>query len=60
MKGKQNTLIVRDHPQLNPYVQGFPLLGGGNIIPGIAVVPPLTLTYYGNGYNKIGLAVDLS
>ena len=60
MNGKQNTLIFRDPTQLDPPVQGFPLLGGGNIIPGIAVVPPMTLTYYGNDYIEIGLAVDLN
>ena len=60
MNGKQNALIFRDPTQLDPPVQGFPLLGGGNIIPGIAVVPPMTLTYYGNDYIEIGLAVDLN
>ena len=58
LSGKQNALIFRDPTQLNPLVQGFPLLGGGNIVPGIAVVPPLSLTYYGNDYIEIG--VDLS
>ncbi|MFM7979568.1 MAG: hypothetical protein ACKPKO_09655, partial [Candidatus Fonsibacter sp.] len=48
LTAKQNTLIFRDPTQLNPPVQGFPLLGGGNIVPGISVVPPLSLTYYGN------------
>ncbi|MFM7980202.1 MAG: hypothetical protein ACKPKO_12880, partial [Candidatus Fonsibacter sp.] len=38
LSGKQNTLIFRDPTQLNPLVQGFPFLGGGNIVPGIAVV----------------------
>ena len=38
----------------------MPLLGGGNIVPGIAIVPPLNLTYYGNGYIEIGLAYGLS
>ncbi|MFM7979969.1 MAG: hypothetical protein ACKPKO_11705, partial [Candidatus Fonsibacter sp.] len=42
VSGKQNALIFRDPTQLNPPVQGFPLLGGGNIVPGIAVVPPLS------------------
>ncbi|MFM7978241.1 MAG: hypothetical protein ACKPKO_02905, partial [Candidatus Fonsibacter sp.] len=60
LTAKQNTLIFRDPTQLNPLVQGFPLLGGGNIVPGIAVVPPLSLTYYGNDYIEIGLDVDLS
>ncbi|MFM7978404.1 MAG: hypothetical protein ACKPKO_03730, partial [Candidatus Fonsibacter sp.] len=58
LTGKQNALIFRDPTQFNPLVQGFPLLGGGNIVPGIAVVPPLSLTYYGNDYIEIG--VDLS
>ena len=39
---------------------GFPLLHAGNIVPGIAVVPPLNMTYYGNDYIEIGLSVDLS
>ncbi|MFM7987467.1 MAG: hypothetical protein ACKPKO_49960, partial [Candidatus Fonsibacter sp.] len=60
LTAKQNALIFRDPTQLNPPVQGFPLLGGGNIVPGIAVVPPLSLTYYGNDYIEIGLSVDLS
>ena len=55
---KQQTLIFKDPTQLSPPVQGFPLLGGGNIILGIAVVPPLTLTCYGN--IEIGLAVVLN
>jgi len=51
---------LKDPTQLNPPVQGFLQLGGGNIMPGIAGVPPLTLTYYGNDYIEIGLAVDLN
>ncbi|MFM7988866.1 MAG: hypothetical protein ACKPKO_57095, partial [Candidatus Fonsibacter sp.] len=58
LTGKQNVLIFRDTTQLNPIVQGFPLLGGGNIVPGISVVPPLSLTNYGKDYIDIG--VDLS
>ncbi|MFM7987612.1 MAG: hypothetical protein ACKPKO_50685, partial [Candidatus Fonsibacter sp.] len=58
VSGKQNALIFRDPTQLNPPVQGFPLLGGSNIVPGISVVPPLSLTYYGNDYIEID--VDLS
>ena len=38
---KQDSLIFRDPAQLNPPVQGFPLFGGANIVPGKAVVPPL-------------------
>ena len=38
---KQNSLIFRVPAQLRPPAQGFPFLGGGNIVPGIAVVPPL-------------------
>ena len=30
------------------------------IFPGVAVVPPLTLTDYGNACIEIGLAIDLS
>ncbi|MFM7986413.1 MAG: hypothetical protein ACKPKO_44585, partial [Candidatus Fonsibacter sp.] len=58
LTGKQNALIFRDPTQLNPLVQGVPLLGGGMIVPGIAVVRPLSVTYYGNDYIEIG--VDLS
>ena len=36
------------------------MLGGGNIVPGIYVVPPLSLSYYGNDYIQIGLDVDIS
>ncbi|MFM7989164.1 MAG: hypothetical protein ACKPKO_58605, partial [Candidatus Fonsibacter sp.] len=60
LTAKQNALIFRDPTQLNPPSQGLPLLGGGNIVPGIAVVPPLSLTYYGNDYIEIGLGVDIS
>ncbi|MFM7979099.1 MAG: hypothetical protein ACKPKO_07250 [Candidatus Fonsibacter sp.] len=60
LTAKQNTLILRDPTQLNPLAQGFPLLGGGNIIPGISVVPPLSLAYYGNDYIQSGLDADLS
>ena len=60
LSDKQQTLIFKDPTQLSPPVQGFPLLGGGNIIIGIAVVPPLTLTYYGNDYIEFRLAVDLN
>ena len=38
---QHNSLMFRDSAQLNPPVQGFPLFGGANIVPGIAVVPPL-------------------
>jgi hypothetical protein len=60
LANKQASLSFKDPTQLSPPVQGFPLLGGGSIIPGIAVVPPLTLTYDGNDYIEIGLAVDLN
>ena len=60
LSNKQQTLIFKDPTQLSPPVQGFPLLGGGNIILGIAVVPPMTLTYYGNDYIEICLAVYLN
>ncbi|MFM7978278.1 MAG: hypothetical protein ACKPKO_03095, partial [Candidatus Fonsibacter sp.] len=49
-----------DPTQLNPLVQGFPCLGCGNMVPGIAVVAPLSLTYYCNDYIAIGLEVDLT
>ena len=55
VSGKQNTLSFKDPAQLDPPVQGFHLLRGGNIVPGLAVSSPLTLTYYGNDYNEIGL-----
>ena len=58
--GKQNSLIFRNPAQLHPPVQGFPLLGGGIIVPAIACVSPLNWTYYGSDYIVIGLAVDLS
>jgi hypothetical protein len=45
LSGKQNTLIFKDPTQLDPLV---PLLRAGTIVPGIAVVPPLNITYYGN------------
>ena len=38
---QQNSIRFRDPAQLNPPVQGFPLFGGGIIVPGIVVVPPL-------------------
>ncbi|MFM7979484.1 MAG: hypothetical protein ACKPKO_09230, partial [Candidatus Fonsibacter sp.] len=58
VSGKQNTLIFRAPTQLNPLVQGFPLLGGGNIVPGISAVPPLRLTYYGNDYIEIDIGLS--
>jgi hypothetical protein len=60
LSNKQQTLIFKDPTQLSPPVQGFPLLGDGNIVPGIVVVPPMTLTYYGNDYIEIGTVVDLN
>ena len=39
VNGKQNSLIFRDPAQLKPPVQGLPFLGGGNIVPGISIVP---------------------
>ncbi|MFM7981769.1 MAG: hypothetical protein ACKPKO_20865, partial [Candidatus Fonsibacter sp.] len=53
VSGKQNALIFRDPTQLNLLVQGLPLLGGGNIVTGISVVPPLSLTYHGHDYIEI-------
>ena len=46
-------------PLKSPPVRGFPLLHYGHIVPGLAVVPPMTLTDYRNYYIEIGLAVDL-
>ena len=56
---KRNSFIFRGPAQLNSPVPGFPLLGGGNIVPGVAIVPPLNVNYYGNDYIELGLAVDL-
>ncbi|MFM7981139.1 MAG: hypothetical protein ACKPKO_17665 [Candidatus Fonsibacter sp.] len=50
VSGKQNALIFKDPTQVHPLIQGLPLLGGGNIVPGISVVPPLSLTYYGKDF----------
>ena len=55
ISGKQNTLFFKDPAQLNPPAQGFQLLRGGNIVPGLAVSSPLTLTYYGDDYIEICL-----
>ena len=60
LSGKQSTLIVKDPTQVEPLVLGFPLLRAANIVPGIAVVPPLNITYYGNDYIEIRLSVDLA
>ena len=57
---QQYSLMFRDPAQLNPPVQGFPLFGGGKIVPGIAIVPPLNWICYGNNFIEIGLAVYLS
>ena len=60
LSNRQQTLIFKDPTQLSPLVQGVPLLHEGNIVPGIAVVSPMTLTYYGNDYIEIGISVDLN
>ena len=60
LANKQTSLIFKDPTQLSPPVQGFPLLHSGNIVPGIAVVSPMPLTYYGDDYIEIGLAVYLN
>ena len=52
LSGKRN--IQNFKAQLNPPVQGFQLLRGGNIVPGLVVSSPLTLTYYCNDYIEIG------
>ncbi len=53
-------MIFKDSTQLAPPVQALPLLYAGNILPGLVVVSPMMLTYYGNEYIDIGLAVDLN
>ena len=60
LSGKQNTLIFKDPTQLDPLVLGVPRVRAGNIVPGIAVVPPLNITYYVNDYIDIVLSVDLA
>ena len=59
LSNTQQTLLFKDPTQLSPPVKGFPLLHASNIVPGLVVVSPLTLTYHGNDYIEIGLAVDL-
>ena len=58
--GKPNFPIFRNPAPLNPPVQGFPLLGGGNMFPGIAIAPPLTLTKYGTAHMKNCLAIYIA
>ena len=56
LSGKQNSLTFLDPMKLDPPIAGFPLLIGTNIVPGLSVNPPLTLTRNTNNYLMIGLS----
>jgi len=56
---KQNTLTFVDPMNLGTPVAGYPLLIGSNIIPGLTVELPLTLTKNSNNYLTIGLSTNI-
>ena len=59
MSGKQNTLTSIDPMNLEPHAAGYPLLVGTNIIPGLAVSLPLTLTRNAKNYLTIGVSTSI-
>ena len=59
LSGKQNSLTFIDPENLNPPAAGFPLLIGTNIVPGLSVNLPLTLTRGTNSYLTIGLSTSI-
>ena len=44
---------------LEPLVAGYPLVIGTNIIPGLSVSLPLTLTRHANNYLTVGVATRI-
>ena len=56
MQAKQNTLSVIYPMNLGSRVASCPLLVGSNIIPGLSVQLPLTLTRNENNYLTIGVS----
>ena len=56
---KQNSLTFIDPMNLDPPVAGFPLLIGTNIVSGLSVNLPLTLTRGTNSYLTIGLSTSI-
>ena len=57
--GKQNTLTFIDPMNLEVPVAGYPLLVGTNIIPGLSVQLPLTLTRNAKNYLTIGVSTSI-
>ena len=57
---KHNVLSFKYPTPLYPLVQGFPLLHVGTTVFGIALVPPLNITQYGDYYIDIGMTMDLT
>ena len=55
----QNTLTVIDPMNLGTLVAGYSLLVGSNIIPGLSVQLPLTLTRHENNYLMIGVSTSI-
>ena len=56
---KQNTLTFIDPMNLGNPVAGYPLLVGTNIIPGLSVQLPLTLTRNAKNYLTIGVSTSI-
>ena len=57
MQAKQNTLTFIYTMNLGSRVAGYPLLVGSNIIPGLSVQLPLTLTRNKNNFLIIGMSI---
>ena len=60
MQAKQNTLTFIYPMNLGSRVAGYPLLVGSNIIPGLSVQLPLTLTRNENNFLMIGISTQNS
>ena len=59
LTAKQNTLTFIDPIHLGNPVAGYPLLVGTNIIPGLSVQLPLTLTRNAKNYLTIGVSTSI-
>ena len=59
LAAKQKTLTFIDPMNLELLVAGYPLLVGSNIIPGLAVQLPLTLTMNEKNYLTIGVSTTI-
>ena len=59
LAAKQSTLTFIDPMHLGTHIAGYPFLIGSNIISGLIVQSPLTLTRNANSYLTVGISTNI-